>query len=56
MRSHLVSGNALVALGVLAAGGSPARSGAECSLVGGPTGVRLEIRPPLAAEVGRANG
>jgi hypothetical protein len=54
MRGHLVSGSALVALSVLAACGSPARSGAECSLVGGRTGVALEIRPPLAAAVGRA--
>jgi hypothetical protein len=54
MRSHLVGASALVALSVLAACGSPARSGAQCSLVGGRTGVRLEIRPPLAAEVGRA--
>jgi hypothetical protein len=54
MRTHLMSGAALVALSVLAACGSPARSGAECSLVGGRTGVRLDIRPPLAAKVGRA--
>src|SRR3954451_22944039 len=35
LRSHLAGVSALVALGVLAACGAPARSGAECSLVGG---------------------
>jgi hypothetical protein len=46
---------ALAALGVLAACGSTAGSGADCTLVGGPTGVRLEIRPPFAAKVTRAS-
>jgi hypothetical protein len=54
MHAYLVGGSAVVALSVLAACGSPGRSGAECSLVGSRTGVRLEIRPPLAADVGRA--
>jgi hypothetical protein len=52
MRGLMTGAGALI---VLTACGSPARSGPECTLVGGRTGVGLEIEPPLAADVGHAS-
>ncbi|MDN3357948.1 hypothetical protein [Actinomadura sp. DC4] len=46
---------ALALLALIPACGSAAGSGSECSLVGGRTGVGLEVRPPLAAGVARAS-
>jgi len=53
--SHGRPAGALVALCLLAACGSPAGSERGCTLIGGRTGIGLEIRPPLAAGVGRAS-
>ena len=54
MRGYTTGAVALAALGVVAGCGSSSGPGAECGLVGAPTGVRLEIRPPFAARVARA--
>ena len=51
MRGYVGVASALATVSLLAACGSSAGSGGECTLVAGRTGVRLEIRPPFAAEV-----
>jgi hypothetical protein len=54
MRWHTTGAVALAVLGALAACGSSPGSGTQCTDVGAPTGVGLEVRPPFAARVARA--